>query len=101
MSKTFVAVFIITKGIRIGGVTSDTPMTGFFGSDFWHAVEFSRNGRAPVEVFRPVAGQPLHAMSATPVLSKTDRACVHVRDAPGPAARASGSRGGFESLRTR
>src|SRR3954462_8825373 len=51
-----------------------TPMTGFFGTDFWHAVEFSRNGRAPVRVSRPVVGQPLHAMSAAVSLSKRLRA---------------------------
>jgi hypothetical protein len=41
-----------------------------FGTDFWHAVEFSRNGRAPAEVSRPVLGQPIHAMSAPSPLSK-------------------------------
>src|SRR3954465_11331781 len=50
-----------------------TPMTGFFGTDFWHAVEFSRNGRAPVRVSRPVVGQPLNAMSAAAPLSKRIR----------------------------
>jgi len=75
------------------------PMTGFFGTDFWHAVEFSRNGRAPVEVFRPVAGQPVHAMSARPALSKT---AAGPRGgsrglSPGPSARASGSRGALRA----
>ena len=63
-----------TKGIRIGHACA-SPMTGFFGTDFWHAVEFSRNGRAPVEAARPLAGQPLagqpfYAMSARSPLSK-------------------------------
>src|SRR3954463_1806343 len=52
---------------------ASTPMTGFFGTDFWHAVEFSRNGRAPVQVLRPVVGQPVHAMSAAAPLSKRFR----------------------------
>src|SRR3954447_21333849 len=52
------------------------PMTGFFGTDFWHAVEFSRNGRAPVGVSRPVVGQPIHAMSVRLPLSK-QRASGH------------------------
>src|SRR3954451_14967116 len=55
---------------------TDTPMTGFFGTDFWHAVEFSRNGRAPVGAFRPVVGQPIHAMSVRLPLSK-QRASGH------------------------
>src|SRR3954451_8378978 len=59
----------ITKGIRIGAHEC-APMTGLFGTDFWHAVEFSRNGRAPARVFRPIAGQPIHAMSARCSLSK-------------------------------
>jgi hypothetical protein len=38
---------------------STTPLTRLFGIDFWHAVEFSRSGRAPVlGPFGPVSGQP-------------------------------------------
>jgi hypothetical protein len=36
---------------------------GFFGADFWHTVEFSRDGRAPVRSSRTVPGQPANAMS--------------------------------------
>src|SRR4051812_28214935 len=72
---------IITKGIRTEATPrprtwTGTPMTGFFGTDFWHAVEFSRNGRAPVGAFRPVVGQPIHAMSVRLPLSK-QRASGH------------------------
>ena len=34
MSKTFVAVFIITKGIRIDGIAKTPPMTGFLALTF-------------------------------------------------------------------
>src|SRR3954452_8454668 len=53
-----------------------SPRDGVFGTDFWHAVEFSRNGRAPVRVSRPVVGQPIHAMSNAAPLSKRIR-CGH------------------------
>src|SRR3954463_16184611 len=89
----------ITKGIRIGAHEC-APMTGLFGTDFWHAVEFSRNGRAPARVFRPIAGQPIHAMSARCSLSKpgprglpragSAEAILLEGTSPGPAARASG-----------
>jgi len=51
-----------TKGIRHGiEERSDDrpqpPRTGFVGTDFRHAVEFSRSGRAPIEASRPVSGQ--------------------------------------------
>src|SRR3954451_3642684 len=99
----------ITKGIRIGAHEC-APMTGLFGTDFWHAVEFSRNGRAPTRVFRPFAGQPIHAMSARCSLSKPaprglppgqaapKRTCSK-EPAPGPAARASGLPWGVTRLR--
>src|SRR5947208_12559570 len=83
MSKTFVAVFHHHQRNPHRGTLTRAPMTGFFGTDFWHAVEFSRNGRAPVRVFRPVVGQPVHAMSATATLSKRFR-CG--RSLPGRAA---------------
>src|SRR3954463_11219358 len=66
---------------------ASTPMTGFFGTDFWHAVEFSRNGRAPVRVSRPVVGQPLHAMSGRPPCQSGERAG---RAAPGHATAEAG-----------
>jgi hypothetical protein len=37
-------------------VVRASPRTGFFGIDFWHAVEFSRSGRAPIRAFRLVLG---------------------------------------------
>ena len=37
---------------------------GVFGIDFWHAVEFSRIGRAPIEAFRPFSGQPFKPTQA-------------------------------------
>jgi hypothetical protein len=53
----------ITKGIRVRRrlrpVGAPTPENGVFGTDFWHAVEFSRSGRAPVRTFRSIAGQPV------------------------------------------
>src|SRR3954451_9037252 len=73
MSKTFVAVFHHHQRNPHPGTPRRAPMTGFFGTDFWHAVEFSRNGRAPVRVSRPVVGQPIHAMSAAASLSKRIR----------------------------
>src|SRR3954454_7354857 len=98
----------ITKGIRTGHACA-SPMTGFFGTDFWHAVEFSRNGRAPTRVFRPFAGQPIHAMSARCSLSKrapsglpgqaAPRRILLEGTAPGPAARASGLPWGVTRLR--
>src|SRR4051794_24495288 len=75
MSKTFVAVFHHHQRNPHRGTPRRAPMTGFFGTDFWHAVEFSRNGRAPVRVSRPVVGQPIHAMSAAAPLSKRIRGC--------------------------
>src|SRR3954454_14482244 len=98
----------ITKGIRTGHACA-SPMTGFFGTDFWHAVEFSRNGRAPTRVFRPFAGQPIHAMSARCSLSKrapsglpgqaAPRRVLLEGTTPGPAARASGLPWGVTRLR--
>jgi len=44
---------------------AEATQTRTFGTDFWHAVEFSRDGCAPAGVSRPVSGQPSHAMSAT------------------------------------
>src|SRR3954454_6976862 len=71
--QDFVAVFHHHQRNPHRGTPRRAPMTGFFGTDFWHAVEFSRNGRAPVGVSRPVVGQPLHAMSAAASLSKRIR----------------------------
>ena len=36
------------------------PAATGFGTDFWHAVEFSRSGRAPLAIFRSSAGQPCY-----------------------------------------
>src|SRR5437763_13855210 len=69
MNKTFVADRLSSPKESHPDRTR-RPGTGFVGTDFWHAVEFSRNGRAPVRVSRPVVGQPLHAMSVAIPLSK-------------------------------
>ncbi len=37
------------------------PRTGFVGIDFWHAVEFSRNGRTPTRPPQPRPGQPCYS----------------------------------------
>jgi hypothetical protein len=47
------------------------PSHGVVGTDFWHAVEFSRDRCAPAGVSRPVSGQPSHAMTA-------DRPCQRI-----------------------
>src|SRR5437588_11434832 len=67
--QTFVADRLNHRQLIRLGACEHAPGRGF-GTDFWHAVEFSRNGRAPVEVSRPVVGQPLNAMSAASPLSK-------------------------------
>src|SRR5687768_3203079 len=41
-------------------VPDEPARTGFVGTDFWHAVEFSRIGCAPLGVSRPVVGQPAY-----------------------------------------
>ncbi len=55
-----------------------------FGTDFWHAVEFSRNGRTPVRAFRPFLGQPtyftdrdgeVNSLAPSALPSYTDRGC--------------------------
>src|SRR5215213_364099 len=45
-------------GSRNGRMTDpQNPRTGFVGTDFRHAVEFSRSGRAPIKVSRLISGQ--------------------------------------------
>ena len=76
MSKTFVAECLHHhqrnphRSVRRYPKITGRPDDGVFGTDFWHAVEFSRNGRAPTRVSRPIAGQPIHAMPAHTRLSK-------------------------------
>jgi hypothetical protein len=70
LARADVTSFLVvchTKGIRQGCTSGGWPAPprrrGLFGIDFWHAVEFSRSGRAPKPAFRPSAGQPFYPAS--------------------------------------
>src|SRR4051794_13290756 len=106
MSKTFVAVCSLPKESASKHACAH-PMTGLFGTDFWHAVEFSRNGRAPVAAVQTLTGATPHGATApryvrgssavkAAAFGHTPRACDRQRGdravevAPGPAADASG-----------
>ena len=73
------------------------PETGFFGIDFWHAVEFSRSGRAPNQAFRPGLGATLSNLLMRPCGCQTDFRPVPTRHATRPPraeARGRGARAG-------
>ncbi len=82
-----------------------------FGTDFWHAVEFSRNGRTPVRAFRPFLGQPtyftdrdgeVNSLAPSALPSYTDRGCGwNSGRPPGPAVSRPVSRGALRTIGNR
>ncbi|MHB1955836.1 MAG: hypothetical protein ACYCOU_19050, partial [Sulfobacillus sp.] len=77
------SVCLLAKEIRPG--TARPPRDGVFGTDFRHAVEFSRNGRALPRTPRPSAGQPAQYPCPLPHRQSGGRAAA--REEPGPITR--------------
>jgi len=63
-----------------------------YGTNFRHAVEFSRSGRTPLQPFRPASGQPMKLYSVS--FARSNRHCPHSRLVCGRGLAASLELGG-------
>ncbi len=82
-----------TSTLTVGqGLATSTTI----GIDFWHAVEFSRSGRASLEAVRPVRRQPLKVICSALPCQIAFCGLTGLADRP---ARPSGRRGAQSSYR--
>jgi len=81
-----------TKGI-VHVINNDHVPRGItYGTNFRHAVEFSRSGRTPLQPFRSASGQPMKLYSVS--FARSNRHCPHSRLVCGRGLAASLELGG-------
>ena len=78
-----------TKGIAHEINNDHVPRGITYGTNFRHAVEFSRSGRTPLQPFRPASGQPMKLYSVSFARSNRHRPHSHLVCGRGLAASSS------------